>query len=225
MKSIVPCQRSLQVDLALDQFAQVGEVASSKSAMNTFAPELSALMIILRSAGPVISTRRSSRSAGIGATVQSPSRMSRRLGQEVGQLARIEALLPLAAQRQQAPARAVEAAVQLGEEVQRGRAQDLVDARSTCAPRIAAADGSAAAAAADMDGLSGRRHQFWHPPRYAAQGEMRGSGFFGRGPGFLREPGRGGGTRPCAGPRTDSSPKTRRLAGVGCGAGGNGSLR
>ena len=37
--------------------------------MNTFAPELSALMIILRSAGPVISTRRSCRSAGIGGDV------------------------------------------------------------------------------------------------------------------------------------------------------------
>ena len=44
---------------------------SSKSAMKTFAPELSALMIILRSTGPVISTRRSRMSAGMGATVQS----------------------------------------------------------------------------------------------------------------------------------------------------------
>jgi hypothetical protein len=42
--------------------------------MNTCAPEFSALMIILRSTGPVISTRRSSRSAGSGATFQSPSR-------------------------------------------------------------------------------------------------------------------------------------------------------
>ncbi len=42
--------------------------------MNTLAPELSALIIILGSAGPVISTRRSSRSAGAGATVHSASR-------------------------------------------------------------------------------------------------------------------------------------------------------
>ena len=34
--------------------------------MNTFAPEFRALMTILRSTGPVISTRRSRRSAGIG---------------------------------------------------------------------------------------------------------------------------------------------------------------
>jgi hypothetical protein len=38
------------------------------------APDLRALMIIFRSTGPVISTRRSSRVAGIGATVQSASR-------------------------------------------------------------------------------------------------------------------------------------------------------
>ena len=51
--------------------AHVGEFASSKSAMKTFAPELSALIIIFRSTGPVISTRRSCRSAGAGATVNS----------------------------------------------------------------------------------------------------------------------------------------------------------
>jgi hypothetical protein len=54
-------------------FDQVGELASSKSAMNTFAPEFRALMIILRSTGPVISTLRSSRSAGSFATFQSPA--------------------------------------------------------------------------------------------------------------------------------------------------------
>ena len=55
-------------------FGQSGALASSKSAMNTLAPELRALMIILRSTGPVISTRRSCRSSGVGATRQSPSR-------------------------------------------------------------------------------------------------------------------------------------------------------
>src|SRR5207302_5082305 len=57
-------------------FAQVGDVASSKSAMNTCAPELSALMIILRSVGPVISTRRSCRSRGAAATLQSAAQMA-----------------------------------------------------------------------------------------------------------------------------------------------------
>ena len=48
------------------QLVQVGEFESSKSAMKTLAPELSALMIILRSGGPVISTRRSSEVGGNG---------------------------------------------------------------------------------------------------------------------------------------------------------------
>src|SRR3954467_9580653 len=58
--------------------------ASSKSAMNTRAPELSALIIILRSTGPVISTRRSVRSAGEGATLQLPSRTSAVSGRKSG---------------------------------------------------------------------------------------------------------------------------------------------
>ena len=65
-------------------FSHVGELASSKSAMKTRAPELSALIIILRSTGPVISQRRSRRSAGAGATRQSPSRIVLRLGEEAG---------------------------------------------------------------------------------------------------------------------------------------------
>src|SRR5436190_20236797 len=56
-------------------FLQVGAFASSKSAMKIFAPEFSALITILRSVGPVISTRRSSMSPGIGAHFQSPSRI------------------------------------------------------------------------------------------------------------------------------------------------------
>ena len=48
-------------------FSQVGESASSKSAMNTDARESRALMMVFGSAGPVISTRRSSKRAGAGA--------------------------------------------------------------------------------------------------------------------------------------------------------------
>jgi len=43
---------------------QEGALESSKSAMNTLAPELRAFITILRSGGPVISTRLSSRSCG-----------------------------------------------------------------------------------------------------------------------------------------------------------------
>ena len=51
----------------------VGVFESSKSDMNILAPELRALMTILRSTGPVISTRRSCRSAGTGATCHDAS--------------------------------------------------------------------------------------------------------------------------------------------------------
>src|SRR5690606_28448309 len=54
---------------------QCGVLASSRSASQTRAPEFSALIDILRSVGPVISTRRSRMSAGGSATFQSPSRM------------------------------------------------------------------------------------------------------------------------------------------------------
>src|SRR5262245_7403941 len=63
---------------------QGGLRASSKSAMKTRAPELSALIIILRSTGPVISTRRSVRSAGDGATVQLPIRTALDSGEKSG---------------------------------------------------------------------------------------------------------------------------------------------
>src|ERR1035438_3585373 len=72
---MVPRTASRRLTCPSITLLQVGELESSKSAMKTLAPELSALMIILRSTGPVISTRRSSRSAGIGATCQSLWRM------------------------------------------------------------------------------------------------------------------------------------------------------
>ena len=62
--------------------------------MKTFAPELSALIIILRSAGPVISTRRSCRSARRRRDAPVAVADVRGLGQEVGQLAGVEAVLP-----------------------------------------------------------------------------------------------------------------------------------
>ena len=55
---------------------QDGALESSKSAMNTLAPEFRALMTILRSGGPVISTRLSSRSCGSFPTWQAETCMS-----------------------------------------------------------------------------------------------------------------------------------------------------
>jgi hypothetical protein len=54
---LLVCERTI----GLIMFSQVGEFASSKSAMKTLAPELSAVINIFRSVGPVISTRRSAR--------------------------------------------------------------------------------------------------------------------------------------------------------------------
>ena len=65
-------------------FAHVGEQASSKSAMKICAPELSALIIILRSTGPVISTLRSRSGPGAGETRQSPPRTALVSGRKAG---------------------------------------------------------------------------------------------------------------------------------------------
>jgi len=64
--------------------SQRGQLASSKSAMKVDAPQLSALITILRSVGPVISTRRSRRSFGCGAMLQLPSRMAFVSGRKSG---------------------------------------------------------------------------------------------------------------------------------------------
>ena len=76
-------------------------------------------MIILRSTGPVISTRRLSRSAGMGATRHSASRICAGLGQEIRQFAGREARLARAAGLQQRDPPGIELAVQGGHEGQR----------------------------------------------------------------------------------------------------------
>ena len=81
---MVPATASRRLSWPSISASQVGLVESSKSAMNTRAPELSALMIILRSTGPVISTRRSCSWPGISATRQSDSRIARVSGRKSG---------------------------------------------------------------------------------------------------------------------------------------------
>src|SRR5215203_4689644 len=56
-------------------FVHNGEFESSKSVMYESAPELKALMTILASTGPVISTRRQCSAGGTGAIFQSPARI------------------------------------------------------------------------------------------------------------------------------------------------------
>ena len=87
--------------------------------MNPRAPELSALMTILRSTGPVISTRRSCRSAGARRDLPVALADLARLGQEVERLARGDPRPALRARVEQlAPAR-LEALVQRAEEGER----------------------------------------------------------------------------------------------------------
>ena len=93
--------------------------------MNTFAPELSALMTILRSTGPVISTRRSIRSAGIGATVHSLRADLGGLGKKIGKLAGVDLGLASLAPRQQLLPAGVELSRQAGQKAQSFRSQNL----------------------------------------------------------------------------------------------------
>ena len=82
VNSIVRSIASIRFAWPPTTFIQVGEFASSKSAMKPRAPEFRALMTIFRSTGPVISTRRSRRSCGGGSTCQSRSRTSRVSGRK-----------------------------------------------------------------------------------------------------------------------------------------------
>ena len=90
--------------------------------MKTLAPELSALIIILVSAGPVISTRRSSRSGGAGATRQSAARIVGGLREEVRALAGGDPRVAFGAAAEQRLALRPEPALQVGEERERLRA-------------------------------------------------------------------------------------------------------
>ena len=118
-------------------FFQVGLVASSWSASQTFAPEFSALIVIFGSVGPVISTRRSSRPGpgagdpplGVLADVRGVVAEAR-----VAAVADLEAAAHAVGEPVVPAAR--EAVVQLGEERDRLRGEDLVVAVARCAPTI-----------------------------------------------------------------------------------------
>jgi hypothetical protein len=79
VKSMVRSSASLRLSWPLTTFSQAGVLASSRSASHTFAPEFIALMVILRSVGPVISTRRSTRPGAGGATCHESSSRTERV--------------------------------------------------------------------------------------------------------------------------------------------------
>ena len=122
---IVRSTASIRLRWPSTQFAQVGEFASSKSAMKTLAPELSALMTILRSAGPVISTRRSCRSAGASRDPPVVLAHVARFGRKSA--ARPRAAVPAARpERRAAPRAGSEPALEVGDEVERVVGEDLL---------------------------------------------------------------------------------------------------
>ena len=136
--------------------AQVGESASSRQHMKTLAPELSALMTIFASAGPVSSTRRSSRSGGRGRDRPFGLAQLARLGRELRALAGGEARLALVARRQQREAARAEAVLELGDRSSASRSSSSSWPGTGCAatsalmrpavrPRVSASARSAAA--------------------------------------------------------------------------------
>ena len=70
---MVRSSASMRLSWPVIMLSHSGVFASSKSASQTFAPELRALMVIFLSVGPVISTRRSTSPGAGGATRQSGS--------------------------------------------------------------------------------------------------------------------------------------------------------
>src|SRR5579863_5228388 len=70
---IVRSSASFRLSCPVIMLSHSGVFASSKSASHTLAPEFSALIVILRSVGPVISTRRSTSPGAGAATRQSGS--------------------------------------------------------------------------------------------------------------------------------------------------------
>ena len=109
---------------------QVGELASSKSAMNPSAPEFSALMTILRSVGPVISTQRCCSGRAPARPSSRPRGPSRSSGRKSSVSPGGQPRPALGARRQQLPAARSNSRAELGDELQRVGRQDSSNSRS-----------------------------------------------------------------------------------------------
>ena len=107
-------------------FDQSGVLASSKSASQTLAPELSALTVIFLSVGPVISTRRSTSPGAGGATCQAAvGADDRGLREEVERPAAGQLGLPVPPGREGLRPPVRERVVQPDEQLKRPRGKDL----------------------------------------------------------------------------------------------------
>ena len=103
--------------------------------MKTLAPELSALMTIFASAGPVSSTRRSSRSGGADATLHSDSRSSRVSAGNSGRSPAAKRASRSSRAASSARRRGAEAVLEIGDEVERLAVEQLVLAGRPAARR------------------------------------------------------------------------------------------
>ena len=107
-------------------FAQCGVLASSRSASQTLAPEFSALIAILASVGPVISTRRSCSAGGAAATDPVGLADVAGLVEEAERAGLADLPTPRDAGGEQLVATRSEPALQVCDERQRRSRQDLV---------------------------------------------------------------------------------------------------
>ena len=94
------------------------------------------MIIIFGSAGPVISTRRSSRSGGAGATVQADLADLARRDREVGPDPGVELDLALLPPTEQVQPGRTEAALEVGHEGERVSGQDPFGTRDVAAPEL-----------------------------------------------------------------------------------------
>ena len=116
-----------KVEQGIDDVAPLGQLASSRSASHTFAPELRALMAIFAGvAGPVISTRRSCNAGGASATCHSDSRMCRVSGRKSSWPSWAASARRIGRAASSSSRRLANRVVELLQELQRGWTEDLV---------------------------------------------------------------------------------------------------
>jgi hypothetical protein len=117
--------------------------------MKTRAPELKALIIILRSTGPVISTRRSSRPGDAGAHRPGSRANAFRLGKKVQPFPALQSRAAVGAARKQCEPSLIELPLQPRNECDGVRGEHTV---------VTGCDG-----AADRDAVDGRLSHAWIP--------------------------------------------------------------
>ena len=138
--------------------SQVGELASSKSAMKTLAPELRALIIIFRSTGPGDLDPSVRQRLGRLGDCPEPVADTDRLGEEVGALPASKRAWRSARAASRARRRRVEGPVQAGDELDRLRREDPLGVGMRACSRWFRVLGTTHMSAERIDYLSGYKH-------------------------------------------------------------------